>query len=209
MTTVSRPHGGVDASVSRPSRGTMFSVFQDLDEGGDGRVTYSMFEAVALDVGWKEDMARRLFDKLDATSKGYATVADWGGPEVETALGEFTRLYCQRKRGEGGRYKDAPEIKDLWSAMQMALARLKLKNHGRNISHDKIAAAFEFIDHNNSGTLDKAELYDAFNGLGVYVTADVLTQAMASLDKDGNGTVDYSEFVLTLFPVIGKSYKFE
>ncbi|KAG1660020.1 hypothetical protein FOA52_005600 [Chlamydomonas sp. UWO 241] len=205
-TTVARPLGAVEA-VARPTRGTMFSVFQDLDVGGDGRLTYSMFETAALHVGWKEEMARRLFDKLDTTSKGYATMSDWGGPEVEQALSKFTRLYCQRTRGEGGRYKDSQEIDNLWSAMQMALERLKLKNHGRSISHDKIVAAFEFIDHNKSGTLDKAELFDAFNGLGVYVTADVLNQAMTSLDRDNNGSVDYSEFVMTLFPVLGKSFK--
>lgn len=30
---------------------------------------------------------------------------------------------------------------------------------------------------------------------------------MAYFDKDKNGTIDYNEFIVTLFPVYSKSYK--
>lgn len=36
---------------------------------------------------------------------------------------------------------------------------------------------------------------------------DVMERMMQFFDKDGNGTIDYSEFLNTLFPVYSKSYK--
>lgn len=50
-------------------------------------------------------------------------------------------------------------------------------------------------------------MLDAFQGMGIYVSADVLNDAMRNFDKDGSGSVDYSEFISALFPNLSKGYK--
>lgn len=57
----------------------------------------------------------------------------------------------------------------------MAMEKLKLKNNGRSISHDKLLVAFRFVDLNANGSIDREELMDAFNGLGIYVKDQVGT----------------------------------
>ena len=55
----------------------------------------------------------------------------------------------------------------------MALTKLKLKNTGRSVCHDKLLQAFQFIDRDGSGSLDRMELLDAFQGMGIYVKTQV------------------------------------
>jgi calmodulin len=62
------------------------------------------------------------------------------------------------------------------------------------------ADAFSFIDTDGSGVLDKDELRDGFAAMGVNLAENVAEELMQLLDADGNGTVDYEEFVSTLFP---------
>ena len=50
-------------------------------------------------------------------------------------------------------------------------------------------------------------MLDAFNGLGIYINDQVLDEAMHTFDKDSNGTIEYQEFVSTLFPTLSKGYK--
>ena len=51
------------------------------------------------------------------------------------------------------------------------------------------------------------QVLDAFNGLGIYINDQVLDEAMHTFDKDSNGTIEYQEFVSTLFPTLSKGYK--
>ncbi|KAG1677389.1 hypothetical protein FOA52_010769 [Chlamydomonas sp. UWO 241] len=183
-----------------PSRGAVFSVFQDLDVYGSGHIVYSAVEEAALLVGIKADQIAKLYEMLDTQGKGYVTVHEWGGKDAEHVVSQFARLYLHKTRGPGGRYKGTPEVDDIWAAMQFALAKLKVKCAGRSISNENVLAAFQFIDRDGSGSLDKEDVADAFDALGIYVQPKVLDSAMAVLDRDGNGSIDYHEFVKTLFP---------
>jgi hypothetical protein len=180
------------------------------------------------------------------------TVEDWGRPELENSLGEFTRLYVQVTRGQDGRHEGAFEVSwcshvwrrcredwlpflfswptsrvvvwrilnpgpvllfcvaqidNLYAALQMAVAKLKIRNSGRSVNHDRVMQAFQFIDRDKNGSLERREVLDAFNGMGIYMKSTTLDQAMKALDKDSDGHVDYSEFVKTLFPTLGQGYK--
>lgn len=48
------------------------------------------------------------------------------------------------------------------------------------------------------------EVEDAFNALGIYVTRDVVDSMMSSFDKDGSGTIEYNEFITTLYPTLSR-----
>lgn len=54
-------------------------------------------------------------------------------------------------------------------AMQLALERLQVRNHGHSVSRSQLLEAFRFLDTDDSGALTPAEMADAFNGMGIYV----------------------------------------
>ncbi|GAX82730.1 hypothetical protein CEUSTIGMA_g10156.t1 [Chlamydomonas eustigma] len=189
-----------------PSRGLLYSVFQDLDKLDEGRVTYSMFEEAAMYSGMRQEQVKKLYSMMDSERRGFLTIQDWGRKELWPYMSEFSRLYVQRTRGVTGKYKDAGEIGSLYAALQMALVKLKLKNSGRSVSHERLIQAFSFIDRDSNGSLDPEELQDAFNGLGIYVAPHVIDDAMKTFDRDKSGSVDYSEFISVLFPNLSKGY---
>merc|ERR1719394_1293835 len=55
--------------------------------------------------------------------------------------------------------------------------------------------AFELFDKNGGGTIDAAELQKTLDDCGIYVNGDDLVEIMLSLDRDGNGEVDFDEFL--------------
>ena len=70
--------------------------------------------------------------------------------------------------------------------------------------------AFELFDKNGGGTIDAAELQKTLDDCGIYVNGDdlgkiithkhmthhmFLVEIMLSLDHDGNGEVDFDEFL--------------
>jgi Ca2+-binding EF-hand superfamily protein len=54
--------------------------------------------------------------------------------------------------------------------------------------------------------IDRDELEDGLNALGVYVTEEVVEEIMEKLDADGSGAVDYSEFITRMFPVWSQGF---
>lgn len=56
------------------------------------------------------------------------------------------------------------------------------------------------MDTDGSGDLSKDEIKDAFFALGVFLSEKVSEQIMHVFDGDSNGTVNYHEFVRTMFP---------
>ncbi|KAG2453843.1 hypothetical protein HYH02_002050 [Chlamydomonas schloesseri] len=184
----------------RVTRGMLYSVFQELDEFDSGRLTYSAFEQAACRIGMRSAQARRLFDQLDPEGQGYTTVRRWVDPVVERQMEQLVKLYVQATRGEDGRPKHVKEVGNMHIAVQLAMNKLQLKRCGRAVSIERLVDAFRFIDRDASGALSAEELEDALNALGIFVTREVLETMMRTFDKDGNGGVDYLEFVHSLFP---------
>lgn len=65
---------------------------------------------------------------------------------------------------------------------------------------DPVFDTFKFIDTDGSGGLSLNELKDAFHAMGVFISQAVMDQIMTIFDKDKNGTINYYEFVQTMFP---------
>ena len=62
--------------------------------------------------------------------------------------------------------------------------------------HETIAhLLFQEIDVDNSGTLEPEELASLSRQLGHPLSAEELTAAMTEMDADGNGHVDFDEFL--------------
>lgn len=55
--------------------------------------------------------------------------------------------------------------------------------------------AFELFDTDKSGSIDGAELAFAMRALGFEPTGQEVADMLAKTDEDGNGTVQFQEFV--------------
>lgn len=60
---------------------------------------------------------------------------------------------------------------------------------------DQIKQAWSLFDDDGSGTIDKNELKLVMQKLGLNPTQDELTEIVNDIDKDGDGDIDFSEFL--------------
>jgi centrin-1 len=60
---------------------------------------------------------------------------------------------------------------------------------------DECREAFEMFDMDRSGSIDLRELKAAIRALGMNVSADELKKMVGDVDKDGNGTIEFPEFL--------------
>lgn len=73
--------------------------------------------------------------------------------------------------------------------------------HGRRPSQldkeelNQLKAAFKFFDADQNGTVDSDEIKDVLVKLGVEITGDEIKDIMANLDENGDGVMDFNEFV--------------
>jgi len=58
-----------------------------------------------------------------------------------------------------------------------------------------VEAAFKKVDVDSSGSLSVEELAELVKSLGSEMEEDELTAALAALDEDASGTVEYTEFL--------------
>ena len=69
---------------------------------------------------------------------------------------------------------------------------------GRGLSDDEIMEikeAFDLFDSDKSGTIDKSELRNALQNLGIDSRNHTLNTMMKDLDKDDSGSVTFDEFI--------------
>lgn len=60
---------------------------------------------------------------------------------------------------------------------------------------EEFRETFSFFDKDGSGTITCMELGTAMRALGQYISDDDLAKLVAKLDRDGNGIVDFDEFL--------------
>ncbi|CAL1354221.1 unnamed protein product [Linum trigynum] len=104
---------------------------------------------------------------------------------------------------EGGEASDKPIDSAVLSRMKQframnKLKKLALKVIAENLSKDEIQglkSMFANIDTDNSGTITYEELKSGLARLGSKLTEAEVKQLMEAADVDGNGTIDYIEFI--------------
>ncbi|KAK7300074.1 hypothetical protein RJT34_10906 [Clitoria ternatea] len=104
---------------------------------------------------------------------------------------------------EGGNASDKPIDSAVLSRMKQframnKLKKLALKVIAENLSEEDIQglkAMFTNMDTDNSGTITYEELRAGLQRLGSKLTETEVRQLMDAADVDGNGTIDYIEFI--------------
>ena len=57
---------------------------------------------------------------------------------------------------------------------------------------------FELLDKDGGGSLDAAELYSVLKELDINISLDEISSVLQELDKDGNGEIDFDEFLYAM-----------
>merc|ERR1712005_61023 len=69
---------------------------------------------------------------------------------------------------------------------------------------DEIREAFNLFDNDQSGAIDVRELKAAMRALGFEVKNEELKKMVSDVDNDGNGTIEFSEFLQMMTGKMGE-----
>merc|ERR1712196_193155 len=69
---------------------------------------------------------------------------------------------------------------------------------------DEIREAFSLFDSDASGMIDIRELKAAMRALGFEVKNEELKKMVTDIDNDGNGTIEFSEFLMMMTAKMGE-----
>merc|ERR1712166_1476830 len=78
-----------------------------------------------------------------------------------------------------------------------------------HLSEEEIAEfreIFNLVDLDKGGTISKDELKQLMNTLGLKPTQEELNQMVDEIDSDGNGEIDFDEFVTVMSRKVNTSY---
>jgi calmodulin len=74
-------------------------------------------------------------------------------------------------------------------------------SYGVNLNEDEIEMcreAFERFDKDGSGSIDMWELQATLQAMGQTPSEEEIYQMISSVDDDGNGTIDFGEFLMVI-----------
>merc|ERR1712220_18092 len=87
----------------------------------------------------------------------------------------------------------------------MPSAKSKKKKGGLTDEQlEEIREAFGLFDGDASGAIDVRELKAAMRALGFEVKNDELKKMITDVDNDGNGTIEFSEFLMMMTAKMGE-----
>lgn len=210
--------GAHPAMTFKATRGHALMVFNEMDRDQNGKITLSEFEEIALSLGLSMDQAHSMFQKLDRRGRGFLDALDWGNKDLFRQIQLVSTRYMQKFMGLPDISTTPEQVRKYWRTQELIqvktltaainLVRVNAITRGaRSASStgNAIYDTFRFIDADGSGDLSKDELRDAFYALGVFLSEPVVEQIMKVFDADGSGSVQYHEFVRTMFPAASKS----
>ena len=60
---------------------------------------------------------------------------------------------------------------------------------------EQLKAAFRFLDKDGNGTVEPEEIGEVLKTLGIEITDEEIKDIMSNLDENGDGVMDFNEFV--------------
>ena len=81
-----------------------------------------------------------------------------------------------------------------------------IKTEWEREKEEFLQEVWTLFDDDGSGSIEHSELEAVFNNLGVKVTSEQLQGYIHIMDMDGDGSIDYDEFISFLAGKIEKEY---
>ncbi len=108
--------------------------------------------------------------------------------------------FAQLNRSRMSKLQNAPVVRHLLDrindpVVRAALDRLVLELQAK---HSTVYEMLKRLDHNKDGVLNREEIRRGLADMDVRLSSTELDSVMRAFDKDGNGTIDYTEFFTAL-----------
>lgn len=153
------------------------SLFDAMDKDGDGSVDHDEFHVALkrLGLGITPQQVTQMLAVLDNNGDGSVTCAE----------------FMYHLHGK--------------SVLDVVRRAISVNGEMNGEALTDTRAAFNAMDEDGNGTLDKHEFRVALKSLGVNLTTKDAEELMDILDVDGGGEIDYEEFMTVLCQDLGKN----
>merc|ERR1712083_1088040 len=156
-----------------------------------------------VDVG--EEEAARLLSYFDRDGQGVLRYNEFmrllqGTIEIAQPSVPMWRGSTEDPRG-GTRVNESRGTQDNAALSGTGLIReaIGVGHGGRNEDMQRIQAAFQHWDQNRDGKISEAEILQVFQQLDPRITGKAVRKMLAHADTDGDGAINYQEFIAWLF----------
>ena len=166
----------------------MRKAFKYVDLDNSGTVSRSELKR-AMEMwqvpGMTEEKIDMLWNSIDTNANGEISYA-----EFVNALARDT-AFDNIKPAESS-------IPQLTQAQKDRKQMLQAAEDGLNSRFSDMRKAFKYVDLDNSGTVNRSELERALQLMNIPMSKEKVDELWAAVDADGDGEVNYSEFVNAL-----------
>ncbi|KAF9667482.1 hypothetical protein SADUNF_Sadunf15G0027600 [Salix dunnii] len=150
-----------------------FSLF---DKDGDGCITTKELGTVMRSLGQNPTEAelQDMINEVDADQNGTIDFP------------EFLNLMARKMKKSSSEALDCPEIIDMTNVLYL---------YCDTDSEEELKEAFKVFDKDQNGYISAAELRHVMTNLGEKLTDEEVEEMIREADVDGDGQVNYEEFV--------------
>lgn len=150
--------------------------------------------------GVDECILRQQFEAMNADGSGSLNVRELA--VVFEQLGIHAKPYKLMKLAdsdnngtlEWAEFAKVVRLGRKWNTVLKQLGNQLLKKRGAAF-HYQLRQEFQNIDVNGDGSLDQGELRQLFDNLSIPIEEGLIELLVAMADKDGNGTIEWDEFI--------------
>ncbi|XP_060063077.1 uncharacterized protein LOC132543579 [Ylistrum balloti] len=188
------------------------AAFEMFDKDGDGTVTTEELATVMQSMGQNptENEVAEMISEVDKDGNGSVDFEEFiglmgkymQGVDPETELRESFKVFDK----DGNGFISAAELRHVMTNLGEKLTDAEvdemikeadLDGDGQ-INYDEFREAFSLFDKDGDGSIPTAELGTVLRALGQNPSASELKQMINEVDQDGDGTVDFPEFLVLL-----------
>ena len=182
------------------NRKDLEEVFEEFDKDDSGKISRREFKEAIADNGIRLTGSEidAIFEKLDKNGDHEISYREFCDGVYSKSS---SRSSSRAGRKYGTKKSSLEDIEDYSGAVDLALRKLVQKD---SWSTSSLRRLFRQFDKTGSGKITVGEFKRGFAEMGLKVTTKEVVELIDRLDTQGNGTIDYDEFVkAALLPVRG------
>ena len=169
------------------TKASLRALFRKFDANGDGRITLSEFRHALDKLGFVATLneVRRLIDRFDVDGDGQVSYVEF--------ITYLIKDEPVRLAGGSSRQSRKEKVDFIEDRIRRLVRGVKLNEAG-------MRRLFRKIDRNKSGRISGSEFRRALSSMGLDATERDVTDLIARFDDDGDGMIDYDEFITFASP---------
>ncbi|KAI9321066.1 hypothetical protein BX666DRAFT_1852521 [Dichotomocladium elegans] len=137
-----------------------------------------------------------LFGNLDKDKEGHIAISQLEPVLISTGINTEAVVQMLNKKSADDRVSFA-EFTTLFASHSQSLKSILAHSHP-NKKHHELKEAFDAFDNDRDGAIDAVELQKMMLHLGEKVSIDECKAMIAEADSDGDGVVNYDDFLVMM-----------